>query len=264
MMPLFCKTSEKSGRFFEKEVTHKKVLTAAQWTEAVSSHPFPPISQGTKRIFHLSASQISPRQKRSLHQFLKIVAWYCCCNCFTFRSNLEKSFKTQPEMKWFYERTLRCILHIEIRHWGDSWGDFKPLESQLIFCEWLLWKQSSDFVASDKGQWTFKGAEVPGKCRELYCKCPLTGQEKKESQKTMWQINSVLQKKCKHVRHLIMPYFKKLRGGGVMITNIKCAFPNSLCWLLANARFTVILLWNSFHIFRALHRIILVYWGFGS
>lgn len=53
-----------------------------------------------------------PEAKRSLHQFLKIVAWYCC---FTFRSNLEKSFKAQPELEQFDGRTFRCISHIEKR-----------------------------------------------------------------------------------------------------------------------------------------------------
>lgn len=71
---------------------------------------------GNKENFPPLSFTDFPEAKRSLHQFLKIVAWYCCWNCFTFRSNLEKSFKMQAELRKFNERTLKWILHIEIRH----------------------------------------------------------------------------------------------------------------------------------------------------
>lgn len=85
---------------------------------------------------------------------------------------------------------------------------------------------------------------------------------KRESWKIMWQLDSILQKKFNHQRHLIIPYLKKI--GFFMITNVKYAFPNFLWWLLVNASLTVFSLWNIYHIFRAVHRILLVYWEFGN
>lgn len=49
-----------------------------------------------------------------------------------------------------------------------------------------------------------------------------------------------------------------------MITNVKYAFPNFLCWLLVNASLTVFSLWTTYHIFRAVHGIVLVYWESGK